>query len=291
MRLALRRSAPAIVASSATVILALLALLLADMNSTRGLGPVAARRHRLGAAGDDHTAAGTAGDLRALGVLAGDPEAAAAARRGAEGLGRRRRRGRPPPARRLGRHRRGAGRADAPASRRMSTGLHARRLVHHQAGLRPRRWRCSPAHFPAGVGRARPRSTPAPTAATRSPPPCAGVAGVADVRAAEPSTDGAWVRVPVVLADDPDSRPGQAHGVRHPRGRARRGPGGARRRRHRAGSRPGDDDEPRPAPGAAGDPAGGAARPDRAAAGRRGAAAAARQRGAVLRRGAWRVAR
>jgi RND superfamily putative drug exporter len=42
MRAALARSAPAIVASGATVILALLALLLADMNSTRGLGPVAA---------------------------------------------------------------------------------------------------------------------------------------------------------------------------------------------------------------------------------------------------------
>jgi RND superfamily putative drug exporter len=42
MRKALARSAPAIVASSATVILALLALVLADMNSTRGLGPVAA---------------------------------------------------------------------------------------------------------------------------------------------------------------------------------------------------------------------------------------------------------
>lgn len=42
MRLALRRSLPAIAASAATVILALLTLLLADMNSTRGLGPVAA---------------------------------------------------------------------------------------------------------------------------------------------------------------------------------------------------------------------------------------------------------
>ncbi|GIJ75222.1 MMPL family transporter [Virgisporangium ochraceum] len=42
MRHALARSVPAIAASGATVILALLALLLADMNSTRGLGPVAA---------------------------------------------------------------------------------------------------------------------------------------------------------------------------------------------------------------------------------------------------------
>lgn len=42
MRLALRRSLPAIAASAATVILALLTLVFADMNSTRGLGPVAA---------------------------------------------------------------------------------------------------------------------------------------------------------------------------------------------------------------------------------------------------------
>lgn len=42
MRLAMRQSLPAIAASAATVILSLLTLLVADMNSTRGLGPVAA---------------------------------------------------------------------------------------------------------------------------------------------------------------------------------------------------------------------------------------------------------
>lgn len=42
MRLAWRQSLPAIAASAATVMLALLTLLVADMNSTRGLGPVAA---------------------------------------------------------------------------------------------------------------------------------------------------------------------------------------------------------------------------------------------------------
>ncbi|WP_020520772.1 MMPL family transporter [Catelliglobosispora koreensis] len=42
MGLALRRSLPAIAASAATVVLALLTLLFADLNSTRGLGPVAA---------------------------------------------------------------------------------------------------------------------------------------------------------------------------------------------------------------------------------------------------------
>ena len=41
MAVALRRSLPAIVASAATVVLALLCLLTATMNSTRGLGPVA----------------------------------------------------------------------------------------------------------------------------------------------------------------------------------------------------------------------------------------------------------
>ncbi|WP_117211199.1 MMPL family transporter [Allorhizocola rhizosphaerae] len=42
IRAALKESLPAIVASAATVILALLTLVFADMNSTRGLGPVAA---------------------------------------------------------------------------------------------------------------------------------------------------------------------------------------------------------------------------------------------------------
>lgn len=42
MRLALRHSLPAVLASAATVILALLTLLAAGLNSTRGLGPVAA---------------------------------------------------------------------------------------------------------------------------------------------------------------------------------------------------------------------------------------------------------
>ncbi len=42
MAAALRRSFPAIAASASTVVLALLALLFADLNSTRGLGPVAA---------------------------------------------------------------------------------------------------------------------------------------------------------------------------------------------------------------------------------------------------------
>ena len=50
--------------------LGMLCLLLAEMNSTAGLGPVARHRHRRRAAGDDHAAAGAAGHLRPLGVLA-----------------------------------------------------------------------------------------------------------------------------------------------------------------------------------------------------------------------------
>ena len=42
MRVALRRAGPAIVASAGTVILSLLALTLAELNSTKGLGPVLA---------------------------------------------------------------------------------------------------------------------------------------------------------------------------------------------------------------------------------------------------------
>ena len=42
MALALRRAGPAIIASGATVILALLALVVAELNSTSGLGPVLA---------------------------------------------------------------------------------------------------------------------------------------------------------------------------------------------------------------------------------------------------------
>ncbi|WP_051854843.1 MMPL family transporter [Streptomyces sp. NRRL B-1347] len=42
MALALHRAGPAVIASSATVVLSMLVLLVAEMNSTRGLGPVAA---------------------------------------------------------------------------------------------------------------------------------------------------------------------------------------------------------------------------------------------------------
>ena len=46
MAFALHRAAPAILASAATVVVGMLCLLFAEMNSTAGLGPVAADRHR-----------------------------------------------------------------------------------------------------------------------------------------------------------------------------------------------------------------------------------------------------
>ena len=73
MAFALHRAAPAIVASAATVVLGMLCLLFAEMNSTAGLGPVAAIGIAVGAAGDDHAAAGAAGDHRPLGLLAHAP--------------------------------------------------------------------------------------------------------------------------------------------------------------------------------------------------------------------------
>ena len=70
MAFALHRASPAIFASGMTVVLGMLCLLLAEMNSTAGLGPVLAVGILVGARGDDDAAARAAGDLRTLGVLA-----------------------------------------------------------------------------------------------------------------------------------------------------------------------------------------------------------------------------
>ena len=70
MAVALRRAGPAIIASGGTVILSLLTLALAELNSTKGMGPVLAIGVGGRAAGDDDTAAGAAGDHRPLGILA-----------------------------------------------------------------------------------------------------------------------------------------------------------------------------------------------------------------------------
>ena len=74
MAFALHRAAPAIIASASTVILGMLCLLLAEMNSTAGLGPVSAIGIAVGPAGDDHPAAGAARDHRAVDLLAAAPE-------------------------------------------------------------------------------------------------------------------------------------------------------------------------------------------------------------------------
>jgi putative drug exporter of the RND superfamily len=202
MRLALRRSAPAVLASSATVILALLALLLADMNSTRGLGPVAAlgvgsallamttllpallvacgrwvfwpavprfRPHRP-PAGTRWATAAAAVARRPRAVWVGTAVVLAALTAGAATL---------------------------------STGLSlTASFVTTPDSVRGAEVLAT--HFPAGSASptevyTRPDREPAVEAAVRA------VAGVAEARPAEPSTGGGWTRLPVVLADDPDS--------------------------------------------------------------------------------------
>ena len=73
MAFALHRAAPAILASAATVAIGLLCLMFADLNSTAGLGPANAVAIVVTVAGHGHAAAGAAGDLRSLDVLAVRP--------------------------------------------------------------------------------------------------------------------------------------------------------------------------------------------------------------------------
>ena len=70
MRTALASAGPAIFASAPTVIAALLCLMLAKVNGTAGLGPIAAIGHRLRGALDADPAAGAADDLRPPRLLA-----------------------------------------------------------------------------------------------------------------------------------------------------------------------------------------------------------------------------
>ena len=70
MRTALASAGPAIFASAATVIAALLCLMIAKVNGTAGLGPIAAIGHRLRRALQPHPAAGAADDLRPPRLLA-----------------------------------------------------------------------------------------------------------------------------------------------------------------------------------------------------------------------------
>ena len=70
MRIALRRAGPVIFASASTVILALLCVLAAEVNSTRGLGPISAIGVALAMLVDADAAAVAAADLRPPRVLA-----------------------------------------------------------------------------------------------------------------------------------------------------------------------------------------------------------------------------
>ena len=69
-----------------TVMLGMLVLIVAELNSTSGLGPVLAIGIVVGAARHDHAAAGAAGDLRPLGVLAGPARGSARPSRPAAGF-------------------------------------------------------------------------------------------------------------------------------------------------------------------------------------------------------------
>ena len=71
---ALHRAGPAIIASGSTVIVGMLCLLVAEMNSTLEHGSGARHRRGRRPAGDDHLAAGAAGDHGPLDLLAGEAD-------------------------------------------------------------------------------------------------------------------------------------------------------------------------------------------------------------------------
>ena len=71
---ALHRAGPAIIASGSTVIVGMLCLVVADMNSTQQHGSGARHRRGRRPAGDDHPAAGAAGDHGPLDLLAGEAD-------------------------------------------------------------------------------------------------------------------------------------------------------------------------------------------------------------------------
>nr|WP_257957079.1 MMPL family transporter [Nocardioides sp. B-3] len=73
MAFALHRAAPALFASAATVVPGMLCLLFAEMNSTAGLGPVAAIGIAVTVPGHGHPAARAAGHHRSLDLLAAPP--------------------------------------------------------------------------------------------------------------------------------------------------------------------------------------------------------------------------
>ncbi|GGK30342.1 putative membrane protein ActII-3 [Pilimelia terevasa] len=209
MLVALRRSAPAILASAGTVVLGLLCLLVADLNSNRSIGAV-------GALGVLAGAATTLMLLPALLVAAGRwvfwpfvPRPGVPAR----------------PAR--GWTRLGEGVAARPRLVWAATAVALGALVFGVAGVKigttqAESFTTTPesvtaqeriaTHFPAGSGA--PAEIVAPVAARgRVAAAAGGVPGVVRLRPPAVSTDGALVSVPVVLADAPDS-PAAADTVR-----------------------------------------------------------------------------
>ena len=128
--MALHRAGPAIIASAATVVLGMLCLLFAEINSTKGLGPVAAIGIASACRHAD-AAAGAAGHLRPVDLLAAAAERRLRRTDRDRPLGPRRRPHRPAPAQRVGRHR-------ARPRRRRARRRPARRDRPDQQGVVPR---------------------------------------------------------------------------------------------------------------------------------------------------------
>jgi putative drug exporter of the RND superfamily len=202
MAVALRRAGPAIVASAGTVTVGLLCLLLADLNSNRSLGGV-------GALG---VLAGLLAMVTLLPVLltlvgrwafwpfiprAGTP---VLQRRGSWAWVGGKLAGRP---RRVWIGTAAVLAGVATAAGGLQVGL-TQEESYTTTPESVTAQRVLAAHFPAGSG-APTDLVAAGTAAGAVAAAARDVAGVADVRAAERSTDGALVRLPVVLADAPDS--------------------------------------------------------------------------------------
>ena len=279
---ALHRAGPAVLASGGTVILGMLCLLAATMNSTRGLGPVAAIGVGVTLAGADDPAPGPAGHLRPLGVLAGPPDARQRRAERDRFLGPGRARDRPRPravwvvtAALLACASLGLFGLDA-------KGLTAGRLVPRHARV-DRGREVARRALPRRRRQPRATSWPAPTTPTTSRAPWPATDGIAAV--AEPQVVGDAALIEATLADAADSEAAYDTIDRlRADARRRRRRRGAGRRQHRhqprrpdrlAARQPGDH----PA-----DHAGRAGRAGRAAAGAGRAADPHRDGGAVLRR-------
>ena len=153
---ALRRAGPAIIASGSTVIVALLTLLAADLQSTKDLGPVLAIGVAVGMLVHDHPSARPAGDLPAGSLLAVPAQLrhGRADNPGTVGAGRLEHRA--PAAADLDHHRRGSWHPGAWADRPEGPWPDHRARLPRASRFRDRRDRARPA-FPCRRGRARRR--------------------------------------------------------------------------------------------------------------------------------------